>query len=81
MSSRLESLDMAHTKLALRSIGRFHALSVILKERNLFDPADYTRSIFSETGLSEIVLNLFLPKLIKTMETDWGKEWYFSVKI
>ena len=75
MASRVDSLDLEHSLLAMRSFGRFHALSVCLTETGLLTTEEFTRSIFSGDGLVEIMLNAVIPKLIEAIKCDWPTEW------
>lgn len=76
MTNRKEGLDFDHAALAVGALARFHALSVVLKEREEFKTSDFDRFIFSEEHpVTERLFSKGLTALIETMEATWSSDW------
>jgi hypothetical protein len=75
-AERRRHLDLPHAKLTLSSLGRLHALSVVLLERGKIDPSRHTPCPLAR-NLEGV--NLFLASGLNTLttviRTYWGNEW------
>ncbi|KAK9512713.1 hypothetical protein O3M35_001078 [Rhynocoris fuscipes] len=78
MGNRKEGLDLEHCLLVVISLAKFHATSVIVKERG-FIPLDlFEKHVFkieSSKEMFEQFYNQSLNNIIKNIESDWEPEW------
>ncbi|KAL1140737.1 hypothetical protein AAG570_000667 [Ranatra chinensis] len=76
MVDRKEGLDVNHVLLALRNLGKYHALSAVLKERGTLDVAGFKDTIFSANLDSmEQYVEQVLTQFAEVVDTTWGEEW------
>nr|XP_024220138.1 uncharacterized protein LOC106682007 [Halyomorpha halys] len=73
---RTELQDIEHARLALRSLGRFHAMAKVLEGRGHISKYDYKPYglIFHEPYIRNFIYG-GIQALIKGMRASWGKEW------
>ncbi|CAH1399054.1 unnamed protein product [Nezara viridula] len=76
MGQRKEGLDFKHCSLVMRALGKYHALSVIHRERGDLIISDFSKN-FLETNI-EMMEKFYLmsfEELIQSIETKWDEEW------
>ncbi|CAH1392386.1 unnamed protein product [Nezara viridula] len=73
---RTEAQDLDHARLALRSLGRYHALAKVLEERGLIYKDDYKPFPFlnNEAHIRNLIYG-GKQALAKGMRLGWGEEW------
>lgn len=73
---RKEMLDEAHRYLAIRSLARFHAMSVIMRIRGIINPTDFAPMFFiSNTKATNNLIKGGMKLLARVMKDSWGPEW------
>uniref|UniRef100_T1HHK8 CHK domain-containing protein n=1 Tax=Rhodnius prolixus TaxID=13249 RepID=T1HHK8_RHOPR len=73
---RKEMLDEAHGYLAIRSLARFHAMSVIMRIRGIINPTDFAPMFFiSNTKATNNLIKGGMKLLARVMKDSWGPEW------
>ncbi|XP_014281504.1 uncharacterized protein [Halyomorpha halys] len=72
---RTEAQGLEHARLALRSIGRYHAMAKVLEDRGLIskDHTPYTL-LYNQKIIKSIVFG-GIKALVKGMRATWGEEW------
>ncbi|XP_014281500.1 uncharacterized protein [Halyomorpha halys] len=78
---RTELQDLEHARLALRSLGKFHAMAKVLEERELISKDDYKPwpFLYNEEFYRAIVFG-GLMALVKGMRA-WGVEWIDTANV
>ncbi|XP_066909552.1 uncharacterized protein [Halyomorpha halys] len=73
---RTEVQDLEHARLALRSIGRYHAMAKVLEDRGLISKEDYRpyALVYDQTIIKNVIFG-GIKALIKGMRATWGEEW------
>ncbi|XP_014284818.1 uncharacterized protein [Halyomorpha halys] len=73
---RTQLQDLDHARLALRSLGRFHAMAKVLEERGLISKDDYKPwpFLYDQAFYRAMVFG-GVKALAKGMRATWGEEW------
>nr|XP_014292067.1 uncharacterized protein LOC106690965 [Halyomorpha halys] len=73
---RTEHQDIEHARLALRSLGRFHAMAKVLEERGHISKDDYNPLpyLYDEEFYRAMMYG-GVRALVKGMRATWGEEW------
>lgn len=76
LEDRQRGFTLQQASLVMDHIGRFHAMSVVLKERGLFDPRGHYEHVLphSKMMVKNYIQATFLT-LSKYIMRDWGTEW------
>lgn len=81
MGQRKEGLDFKHCTLVMRALGKYHALSVIHKERGDLIISDFNQHFLEKNvEMMEKFYQLSFEELIQSIETKWDKEWVVYAK-
>jgi hypothetical protein len=76
MADRRAGLDFVHSKLVMKSLGRFHACSLAAKERELLNPSEFLNSIFiNGDQLMEHFQIQSMTMVADVIDTKWEPEW------
>nr|XP_024218949.1 uncharacterized protein LOC106686165 [Halyomorpha halys]XP_024218950.1 uncharacterized protein LOC106686165 [Halyomorpha halys]XP_024218951.1 uncharacterized protein LOC106686165 [Halyomorpha halys]XP_024218952.1 uncharacterized protein LOC106686165 [Halyomorpha halys] len=74
--NRTEGQDLDHTRLVLRSLGRYHAMAKVLEDRGLISKDDYKPypMLYDDVYIRNISYGGILA-LIKGIREGWGEKW------
>ncbi|KAE8573988.1 uncharacterized protein [Halyomorpha halys] len=81
MGQRKEGLDLKHCSIAMRALGKFHALTAIHRERGNLIISDFERH-FLERNIEMMgkFYTMAFEDLTKSLETKWEDEWKVYAK-
>lgn len=69
-------MDIEHAKLAIEGLAKFHAMSMVIIEKGMFDPSFLGPSVYAQN--IPFMLDMHSSAfngLILSMERNWGDEW------
>uniref|UniRef100_T1HHK6 CHK domain-containing protein n=5 Tax=Rhodnius TaxID=13248 RepID=T1HHK6_RHOPR len=78
MVKRKQALNWDHCVLVMKSLAKFHAISVIVHEKRLINLNIFGEHIYQRKTAQSILNGLikdYFRKLTLTMEKSWGTEW------
>lgn len=69
-------LDLDHSLLVMKAVGKFHALTMVMKERCLLDTSLFKMPYYARrVPLMDVMQLGILKKLAKSMKENWGPNW------
>ncbi|CAH1406808.1 unnamed protein product [Nezara viridula] len=78
---RQQGLDLDHSIVALRGLGKYHGMAKVLEERGIISKDEYTqKSPFTILKVIKAIPYAGILNLAKAMRESWGPEWEETAK-
>ncbi|KAL1140742.1 hypothetical protein AAG570_000672 [Ranatra chinensis] len=76
MLDRRKPVTREHASVVMKALGKFHAMSVVLKERDKLNTIDFKESIHT-SGIEHVQSyhNVALITMAEAIKDNWGDEW------